>query len=257
MDASSGPKPVRFNRFLPYWAVLLSDMAQTYTSWIFRAWVFVSLMAAVGYLLYRFGAYREAGMVQHASHLISDLLRWTIFGSVTLIIVLTSGCISGERGTMADSVLCRGISRNQFFLGKLHARLFTILTTFLVLAVVSLAGSVFLLHEDLTLTGCLVALAVVAAFLATVITFGVTISALTNSTLIGVTLLWIILYGGGIILSLLPATIPSPDRALAGLPAVLRGNYDLQTVARLIGCCGGICFVVTLFGLVSFGRRDV
>jgi hypothetical protein len=235
----------------------MSDMAQTYGSWIFRAWVFVSLMAAVGYLLYRFGAYREAGMVQHASHLISDLLRWTIFGSVTLIIVLTSGCISGERGTMADSVLCRGISRNQFFLGKLHSRLFSILSTFLVLAAVSLAGSVFLLHEDLTLIGSLVALAVVAAFLATVITFGVTISALTNSTLIGVTLLWIILYGGGIILSLLPPSVPSPDRALASLPAVLRGHYDLQTVGRLIGFCGGICFVVSVFGLVSFGRRDV
>jgi hypothetical protein len=92
--------------------------------------------------------------------------------------------------------------------------------------------------------------------LATVITFGVTISALTSSTLLGVTLLWIILYGGGIILSLLPATVPSPDRALASLPAVLRGNYDLQMVGRLVGSCGAICFVVTLFGLISFGRRD-
>jgi ABC-2 type transport system permease protein len=257
MDATSPPKPVRFNRLLPYWAVMMSDMAQTYGSWIYRAWVFVSMMAAVGYLLYRFGAYREAGMVMHASHLISDLLRWTIFGSATLIIVLTSGCISGERGTMADSVLCRGISRNQFFLGKLHSRLFSILSTFLLIAALSLAGSVFLLHEDLTLTGSLVALGVVTAFLATVITFGVTISALTNSTLLGVTLLWIILYGGGFILSMLPATVPSPDRALAGLPVVLRGNYDLQTVGRLVGCCGGICFVVTVVGMVSFGRRDV
>jgi hypothetical protein len=257
MDAPSASKPVRFNRFLPYWAVLLSDLSQTYGSWIFRAWVFVSLLAATGYLLYRFGAYREAGMVQHASHLISDLLRWTIFGSVTLIIVLTSGCISGERTTLADSVLCRGISRNQFFLGKLHSRLFSILSTFFVLAAVSLAGSVFLLHEDLTLMGSLVALAVVAAFLATVITFGVTISALTSSTLMGVTLLWIILYGGGIVLSLLPPSVPSPDRALASLPTVLRGTYDLETVGRLIGCCGGICFGVSVFGLLSFGRRDV
>ena len=43
MDAPSPPKPVRFNRFLPYWAVVVSDMGQTYGSWIYRAWVFVSL----------------------------------------------------------------------------------------------------------------------------------------------------------------------------------------------------------------------
>ena len=39
------------------------------------------------------------------------------------IVVLTAGSISAERGTVADSVLSRGISRYQYFMGKWHARL--------------------------------------------------------------------------------------------------------------------------------------
>src|SRR6516164_9460461 len=92
--------------------------------WLYRFWVLATILTTVGYLLYRYGVYREAGIVQPASNVVSELLRWTLLGSVTLIVALTASSISGERGTMADSVLSRGISRYQYFLGKLHARLF-------------------------------------------------------------------------------------------------------------------------------------
>src|SRR5215475_1699950 len=147
-------KPVRF---LPYWAVFQMDLHQTFHSWVYRVWVLLSFSAAVGYLLYRFGAYREAGLVQPASDMMSDLLRWTVLGSVTLIIVLTAGSISAERGTMADSVLSRGISRYQYFLAKWHARLVTIIGTFFVMASAALLSSHFLFRadaeSDLTLVG--------------------------------------------------------------------------------------------------------
>src|SRR5262249_12226119 len=128
MDAPAAPaKPVRINRWLPYWAVFQADVRQTLRSWVYRTWVLMSVLAAVGYLLYRVGVYREAGIIQPASVLVSDLLRWTVIGSVTLIIVLTVGSIASERGTLADSVLSRGISRYQYFMGKWHARLATVL----------------------------------------------------------------------------------------------------------------------------------
>src|SRR5262245_18164581 len=123
-------KPVPVNRWLPYWAVFQADMHQTVRSWVYRIWMLVSVLAAVGYLLYRFGLAHEAGIVQPASVLMGDLLGWTLLGSVTLIVVLTASSISSERGTMADSVLSRGISRHQYFLGKWHSRLATVLATF-------------------------------------------------------------------------------------------------------------------------------
>jgi ABC-2 type transport system permease protein len=245
-------------RFLPYWAVYQMDVHQTLRSWVYRVWLLLSLVAAIGYLVYRFGAYREAGMVQPASEMMSDLLRWTVLGSVTLIIILTAGSITTERGTMADSVLCRGISRHQFFLGKWSARLTTILGTFFVVAAIVLLGSVFLLHDDnLSLLGSAVALLTVGALLTIIITCGVTISAIFNSTLLSVAVLWLVLYGTGFGLALLPASYPSPDRALQNLPNILRGQFDWTTVGRLLWGAGLISLIIGAVGMFHFSRRDV
>ena len=257
MDAATPAAPVRIQRWLPYWAVFQADVSQTLRSWVYRFWVLVSVLVTVGYLLYRRGIAQEAGIIQPASLLINDLLRWTLLGSVTLIIILTAGSISSERGTLADSVLCRGISRYQYFLGKWHARLVTVLGTFLILATGALLGSVFLLHEDLSLTGSAMALFAVAALLAMVVSCGVTVSSISNTTVLGIAFLWVALYGVGFLLDFLPAEIPSPNRFLIRLPYVLRGYYDLVSIARLGGWSLLASCLTAMVGLVYFSRRDV
>jgi ABC-2 type transport system permease protein len=257
MDAPTPPKPVRINRWLPYWAVFQADVRQTVSSWVYRTWVLVLLLVAAGYLLYRVGIYKEFGVMQHASDLISDLLRWTVLGSITLIIFLTGASISSERGTMADSVLSRGISRYQYFMGKWHARLVAVLCTYLIVALAALLGSFLMLHEDLSLLGSLIALAVVAALLATVVTCGVTVSALSHSSVLAIAVLWLGLYGIGFGLSLLPAPYPAPDRVLAKLPDIVRGVYDLTALGRLIGISALASGAVAMVGLFGFSRCDV
>ena len=261
MDAVAAKKPVKINRWLPYWAVFQADVRQTLQSWVFRTWVLMSVLAAVGYLLYRVGVYREAGIRQDASQLVSDLLRWTVIGSVTLIIVLTGGSISSERGTMADSVLSRGISRYQYFLGKWHARLVTVLVSFAIMAGLWLVASYFLLHEDVSFDGALVAIGTVGALLAAVITCGVMVSAISNSTVMGIAILWVVLYGASFLLSLLQrqnlSRIPSPERMLESLPFVLRGYYDGPTLLRLIGWSLAASLLAALVGMFYFARRDV
>src|SRR5438128_2030888 len=137
MDAPAPTKIAKFNRWLPYYAVFQSDLRQTLRSWVYLFWVLVSVLGATGYLLYRVGSYHDAGLVQRASTLISDLLRWGVLGSITVIIALTGGSISSERGTLADSVLSRGISRYQYFLAKWHARLVIVLSTFMIMGIVA------------------------------------------------------------------------------------------------------------------------
>jgi ABC-type transport system involved in multi-copper enzyme maturation permease subunit len=195
--------------------------------------------------------------VQHASTLISDLLRWTVLGSVTLIIVLTVGSISSERGTLADSVLSRGISRYQYFLGKWHARLVALLGTFLLMGLFALVAAFFLVHEDLSPLGCLLALLTMTAILAAVISCGVTVSAIFNSTLVGLAALWVALYGTGFLLSLLPTSFPTPVQAFERLPNVLRGLYDLEQLTRLMTWSGAVAVAAALVGLLHFARRDV
>jgi ABC-type transport system involved in multi-copper enzyme maturation permease subunit len=257
MDAVAAKKPVPIKRWLPYWAVFQADVHQALHSWVYRVWVLVCVLSTVGYLLYRYALAHEAGIIQPASRLISDLLRWTVFGSAALIVVLTAGSISSERGTMADSVLSRGISRYQYFLGKWHARLVTVLGTYLALGLAALVSSLFLLHEDLSLTGSLAALATVAAILAAIITCGVTVSAIANSTVVGIAVLWVLLYGGGFALSLLPARYPSPDRALQRLPYVLQGQYDPDALLQLVGWSALASCLTAVVGMAYFARRDV
>src|SRR5262249_31631062 len=258
MDVSAAGKPYRVRRFLPYWAVFQADLRQTLHSWVYRVWVLLSLLAAVGCLLYRFGAYRVAGLRPSASDLMSELLHWTVLGSVTLIIILTGGSISSERGTLADSVLSRGISRHQYFLGQWHARLTAVLCPFFLLGGLVLAASLLVLHdEEISIVGSAAALATVAGLLAIVITCGVTISAVSNSTVLGIAALWLVLYGTGFFLSLLPASYPAPDRAPRTLPDMLRAPYAGEAVLRLLGGSALASLLIAVVGMVCFSRKDV
>jgi hypothetical protein len=248
----------RINRFLPYLAVMQADLRQTLHSWVYRTWVLLSLLVAAGYMMYRFGAYQEGGLVPSASHLMSDILRWSMAGSITLIIILPAGCISSEVGNLADSVLSRGISRYQYFLGKWHARLIAVLGTFFVLGLLVIGCGILLLRDEhISLQGSLVALATVAAILTVVITCGVTISALTSSTVLGIAVVWLVLYAAGFLLWMLPANYPSPERALQSLPNTLRGMYDADAFERLLMGCRSLSLFLAMVGMVRFSRRDV
>jgi hypothetical protein len=257
MEAPAAIKAIQIRRWLPYWAVYQADLSQTLRSWAYRASVLIALLAAVGYLLYRVAVYREAGIIQHGSDLISELLRWSLIGGVALVIVVTGGTISSERGILADSVLSRGISRYQYFLGKLHARLTTVIGTFAIMSAVALTATYFFLYDDLSLLGCLVAVATVMALLVAATTCGVTVSAITNSTLLGIAFLGVALYGLGFALALLPSSYHTPDRTLSNLGNILRGLYDIRVQGRLIGWSLAASAFVSLVGLGYFSRRDV
>src|SRR4051794_28284398 len=183
MDAAAAKPTVKFNRWLPYWAVLQADVHQTLRGWLYRSWVLATMLATAGYLLFRMGEQHHFGLILPVSTFLSDLLYWTALGSVALIVVLTAGSISAERGTMADSVLSRGISRYQYFLGKWHARLLTILGTYTTLAVIAMICGLSFLHEDLSWGGCVAALLTVAVLLGTLVSVGVAVSAVANTTL--------------------------------------------------------------------------
>src|SRR5262249_29251993 len=119
-------------------------------------------------------------------------------------------------------------------------------------------GSRFLLHDQqLSLMGSVVGLLTVAALLLIVVTSGVTISAISNSTLVSITMLWSVLYGTTFVLSLLPAHIFSPERALENLPKILRGQYDWQTVGRLWWGAALISLCIAAVGMFHFARKDV
>ena len=257
MDLPAPTKLLKINRFLPYWAVLQMDVRQTLRSWSFRLWIAAAVVLSIGYLLHRAAIHHQAGIQQSAATLMSEVLQFTILIGTTLVIMLTAGTISSERGTMADSVLSRGISRYSYFMGKWHARLFTYVGSFLFIAILALIASITLLHGDLSLIGSLLAMALVAAVLVMVISCGVTVSSFCNSTVLGIAVLWMALYGVGVALALLEYGMLNPVKLLKLLPVMLHGEYDFHMQATLIGYCFAVSGGAALLGLIHFARRDV
>jgi hypothetical protein len=172
--------------------------------------------------------------------------------------MLTGGTICSERGTMADSVLSRGISRFQYFMGKWHARLAAILGSYFLMALIVVTAAFCLLHgAELSVWGALVAITAVGALLAVVVTFGVTLSALVNTTMVSIAIGWMTVNASCFLLTLLPENYPTPDRMLKNLPNILSGMFDLATMGRLIGASLVVSLVAALVGMICFSRRDV
>ena len=261
MDAQPAVVTLKFNKFLPYWAVLQTDMRQTFRSWIYRLWVFVAVLAAGGILLYRVGIYKEAGIFQSAAAQCGDLFRILVLGSLALVVVLAVSAVGAEKGTVADSVLSRGISRHQYFLAKWHSRLAVVVSTFAGLSLAVLASTYFLFKSDtdsdLSIVGGLMAILTVCAVLIAIVSWGVTIGALTSGTVLGITIFWLVLYGAGFLLTLLPESYPSPDRELARLKFVLMGQYNTGLLTNLMLGSLVISGVAAAVGLFGFGKRDV
>lgn len=261
MDATPAVVTLRFNKFLPYWAVLQTDLRQTLRSWVYRLWVLMSVIAAAGFLLYRVGLHKEAGIFQSAAAQCGDLFRVMVVGSLALVVVLAVSAISSEKGAVADSVLSRGISRHQYFLAKWHARLVVVTATFALLAMGVLLGGYFLFRadaeSDLSLVGGLAAIVAVAAVLAVIVSWGVVIGALTNGTVLGITVFWLVLYGTGFLMTLLPEPWPSPDRELGRLKFVLQGQFNEKLLSDLVLGSVAMCAVAAVVGLIGFSKRDV
>jgi hypothetical protein len=248
----------KYRIWLPFWAVFQTDLRQTIRGWTYRTWLLCLVVLTVGMLLYRAGLYREAKIVQDSVAYVKDVIHWVVLGSAAMIAALTVGCISSERGTLADAVLSRGISRYQYFLAKLYSRMVSVIGTFSAVGLAAVVGSYFLLNEQkLSLMGCFMALLTLSSLYAAVVACGVTISAFSQSTLMGMTILWMGLYGGALVMALLASAIPTPLQFLELLPNILQGNYDPNRIGQFIGGAAAIGLIATVLGITHFARSDV
>src|SRR5262249_9008708 len=139
---------------------------------------------------------------------------------------------------------------------KWHARTVVVVVTFAFLATVMLSGFHLLLEDDLSFSGCLAAVVTISALLAAVVAMGVAVGGMTNSTVVGITVLWIVLYGAGILTSSVRPRFPPGERSVGGRPNPPGGAY---TLTRLPGWVWGglVAWVVGAFvGLRGFARRD-
>jgi hypothetical protein len=74
---------------------------------------------------------------------------------------------------------------------------------------------------------------------------------------LGIAILWMGVYGVGILLWFLEYGQYNPQRLNRLLPAVLAGQFDWLVQLKLLGWCGLFSLIAGLVGLLYFARRDV
>lgn len=269
MDAAPTAPSLRYNRLLPYWAVLRTDIRQVTRSWAYWLWVGLFVTISTAHVIYRYALANVAGMTatpdglgMNAAAQTSNVIQVILSSSLAVVAFLSVSSISGERSTVADAVLSRGISRRAYFLAKWHARVITVLGTFMALSLAVLIAYRMLLGDGgleggVSYVGSVVGVALVAAGLGVVVSWGVTVGAMSPSTLMGITVAWVLLYGGLSVLALLPEGYPTPREVLTRLTFVFRGQFDWNLVYRVVGVSLGASLAAAVVGLIAFGRKDV
>ncbi|MCS7167108.1 MAG: ABC transporter permease [Gemmatales bacterium] len=245
-------------RWLPFAAVLVMEWRQTWRSWTFRVAMLLLAALAIGYVLHRAAIYHQAGIVQSASSILAELCQASLIIGPTLMILLSAGTIAGERGTLADSVLSRGISRYAYFFGKWLGRLAALLGGLLLLGlIVWFLAYVLLRHEDLSFLGTLWALALLLSVLAAIATIGVFFSAVCPSTALALMLAWVIVHGAGALLWLTRLTPIHPQGLWKWFPFLIWGQYDTWAVFRALAWAWLVASFAALLAVVHFSRCDL
>src|SRR5262245_53323177 len=106
MDAAATIPTVRFNRFLPYWAVLRTDIRQVTRSWAYWMWVGLFVCISVAHVIYRYALANVAGMTaapdgsgMNAAAQTSNVIQLILSASLAVVAFLSVSSISSERNT--------------------------------------------------------------------------------------------------------------------------------------------------------------
>jgi len=158
---------------MPFWTVLRGDIRQTVRSWMYLLGMGTYAALGLGLVLHRAAMYRQAGLSQSAAALLGELLFMALVSGATWAVFLSAGAISGERQLLADAILCRGVSRYQYYAGKWMARVVLVSASFLFCGAAIAGIGLCLLHYDVRADGVGVALLWLASVFAAVVTLGV------------------------------------------------------------------------------------
>jgi hypothetical protein len=256
--------------------VYQEDLRQSVRHWAFIAWAVIGTMLTVIW----FAVPREptptpppATTVQAAAHtapapaiapvpqltasnLAAKLLRVHLLFWASFVIALGATAISGDADNAPEAILCRGVGRWQYFIAKTASRITATVALLVLLTFPAIIVGALRLPNDLTMGGVFHSLWVAALTLGALTALAVAGSSWFRNPLVGTAVVWMTLYGAGIVVSVLDVTALSPLVLVETLPTLLRGaepaiHAQLPTFL-LAGALAGMLLSMTVYSL-----RDV
>jgi ABC-2 type transport system permease protein len=175
----------------------------------------------------------------------------------TFIIINTSGAVSSEAGVVADSILSKAVTRYDYILAKMAARLLTVIGLYLVITIpaaylVSRYG-----QGSLDRAGTAWGITLIGMTLVLLTTLSVALSTLFNRTLVALIVAWFLWYSAGGIAALFQVNELSPLHIVNSLPDLLVGNYVAADEWRVLFGFTAVSVAVIMIAVVHFARKDL
>ena len=238
-------------RIMTFQVLLEADLVSMARSWAVRIWLILMTLQAMFMILVSTGEDSSA-----ADALTTLLGAFPVIWS-TFIIINTSGAVSSEAGVVADSILSKAVTRYDYILAKMAARLLTVIGPYLLITLpaaylVSRYG-----QGSLDATGTAWGIALVGMTLVLLTTLSVALSTLFNRTLVALIVAWFIWYSAGGITALFQVNELSPLHIVDSLPDLLVGNYVAADQWRILFGFTVVSAVVIVVAVVHFAHKDL
>ncbi len=235
----------------PFLALVANDIAGQFRSWLVRGWLAGSALVALIVVV------TASGQATEASRVVSGGLSLYLVALSVVVILATASAVSGDAGILADAVLCRAVTRDDYLLAKFAARLMVVAMVYLGVTAPFAALTARYATNDLSAAGTVLGLLMVLFLLLFLATLGVALSAALNHTVLAVATLAVCWYFAGAAFSFLEVGFLSPERIVNDLEGMVAGRYDVgREVARL-----GTLYALSAFAIVAsvagFRRRDI
>lgn len=185
------------------------------------------------------------------------LLRVQFLLAISFIIALGASSICGESEVAADAILCRGVSRWQYFFGKMLSRTIVVGFLFGLLATVILATGMVRFHNDVTLWGAGKAVGLAVSALVALLVCCMAASVWFQNPLVAVLVSWISVVGAGAVVVILEINNFSPMAFADQLTPMLRSVDATLFPNVLLKYLAIAASVVALPAVGYFSRKDV
>ncbi len=234
-------------------AILRYDLNQLGRSWLVRIWVAALVLPALYVIILAAVENRQASdlLAAYVSFLLAPV-------SGLLVAIIAVQAITSESGVVADSILSKSVTRTEYILAKIVARLGTTLGIyFAVMLPLSYLIIRYAASGSSSTSGVAVGVAMVAALLAFLTTLGVTLSTLLGNVLLAAAALLLTILFSGAALQFTGLTWMSTTAVLDQLPSTFRGETPIWDEVRVL-----IIFLFLTAGAVGsslwlFRRKDL